>query len=156
MELKNLETELDIVGAFMENVLSAQIVFAKKVASGALLNSVESKTVKTFSGLASELYAANYVYNVSAGREPGYPPTFDDKGFLDALTKWVLIKGKESDAKKARTVAWLIRRKIFEKGIPATNIIEFAIEEINKQIDEMVREALTKDIEAAFQKAIFQ
>ena len=156
MELKNLETELAIVGAFMENILSAQIVYAKKVASGALLNSVESKTVKTFSGLASELYAARYVVPVSTGRPAGYPPTFEDKGFLDALTKWVLIKGKESDAKKARTAAWLIRRKIFEKGIPPTNIIEFAIDEINKQIDDMVTEALTKDIEAAFDKAIMR
>ena len=155
MELKNLEKELDIVGAFMENVLSAQIVFAKKVASGALLNSVESKTVKTFSGLASELYAANYIEFVSSGRKAGFP-NGGDGAFLKALIDWVKVKGLETDDRKARSAAWAIRNAIFKRGIPATNIIEFAIEEINKQIDEMVTEALTKDIEAAFQKAIFQ
>jgi hypothetical protein len=155
MELKNLETELAIVGQFMENILSAQIVYAKKVASGALLNSVESKTVKTFGGYASELYAANYVDFVSSGRKAGFP-NGGDGSFLKALIEWVKVKGIESDDRKARSAAWAIRNAIFKRGIPPTNIIEFAIEEINKQIDDMVREALTKDIEAAFDKAIMR
>lgn len=149
MELKELEKELEIVGAFMANVLIAEIYAKGKVASGNLVKSVEFEVRQKGNNYVVDLLADRYITNVSEGRKPGYP-NGGDGSFLKALIDWVKVKSIETEDKKAKAAAWAIRESIFKKGIPPTNIIEFAIEEIDKQVDAMVREALGKDIERHF------
>jgi hypothetical protein len=149
MEFKELETELNIVGAFMANILIAEIVAKGKVASGQLRDSVEYVITKTENSYQVDLLADRYINNVSDGRKKGYP-NGGDGSFLKALIEWVKIKSIESDDKKAKAAAWAIRESIFQKGIPATNIIEFAIEQIDRQIDEMVTAAIDRDIKNHF------
>ena len=149
MELKELEKELEIVGAFMANILIAEIYAKGKVASGNLVKSVEFEVRQKGNNYVVDLLADRYIINVSKGRKAGYP-NGGDGSFLKALIDWVKIKSIETDDKKAKAAAWAIRESIFKKGIPPTNIIEFAIEEIDKQVDAMVREALGKDIERHF------
>jgi hypothetical protein len=96
-----------------------------------------------------DLLADRYINNVSDGRKKGYP-NGGDGSFLKALIEWVKIKSIESDDKKAKAAAWAIREAIFKRGIPATNIIEFAIEQIDRQIDEMVTAAIDRDIKNHF------
>jgi hypothetical protein len=150
MELKELEKELEIVGAFMANILIAEIYAKGKVASGNLVKSVEFEVVNKGNKYVVDLLADRYIINVSEGRKAGYPKSKENKGFVEALIKWVIIKGKASDSKSALGAALAIREAIFKRGIPPTNIIEFAIEEIDKQVDAMVREAIGKDIERHF------
>jgi hypothetical protein len=149
MEFKELQTELEIVGQFMANILIAEIVAKKKVASGQLRDSVEYVISRTENSYKVDLLADRYINNVSDGRKPGYP-SGGDGSFLKALIEWVKIKGLESDDKKVKSAAWAIREAIFKRGIPATNIIEFAIEQIERQIDEMITAALDKDIKNHF------
>jgi hypothetical protein len=149
MEFKELETELNIVGAFMANILIAEIVAKGKVASGNLRDSVEYQITRTENSYQVDLLADRYINNVSDGRKKGYP-NGGDGSFLKALIEWVKIKSIESDDKKAKAAAWAIREAIFKRGIPATNIIEFAIEQIDRQIDEMVTAAIDKDIKNHF------
>ena len=153
MEFKDLTTELNIVCQFMANVLIAEIVAKGKVASGNLVNSVEYRIVRTPNSYAVEIFADGYIFNVDRGRKAGYP-SGGDGSFLKALIEWVKVKGLESDNKAAVRAAWAIRNAIFKRGIPATNIIEFAIEEIERNIDEMVIKALSKDIEDYFDNLI--
>jgi hypothetical protein len=149
MEFKELETELNIVGAFMANILIAEIVAKGKVASGQLRDSVEYQITRTENSYQVDLLADRYINNVSDGRKKGYP-NGGDGSFLKALIEWVKIKSIESDDKKAKAAAWAIREAIFKRGIPATNIIEFAIEQIDRQIDEMVTAAIDRDIKNHF------
>jgi len=149
MEFKELETELNIVGAFMANILIAEIVAKGKVASGQLRDSVEYQITRTENSYQVDLLADRYINNVSDGRKAGYP-NGGDGSFLKALIEWVKVKSIESDDKKAKAAAWAIREAIFKRGIPATNIIEFAIEQIDRQIDEMVTAAIDKDIKNHF------
>jgi hypothetical protein len=149
MEFKELETELNIVGAFMANILIAEIVAKGKVASGNLRDSVEYQIARTENSYQVDLLADRYINNVSDGRKAGYP-NGGDGSFLKALIEWVKIKSIESDDKKAKAAAWAIREAIFKRGIPATNIIEFAIEQIDRQIDEMVTAAIDRDIKNHF------
>ena len=149
MEFKELETELNIVGAFMANILIAEIVAKGKVASGNLRDSVEYQITRTENSYQVDLLADRYINNVSDGRKKGYP-NGGDGSFLKALIEWVKIKSIESDDKKAKAAAWAIREAIFKRGIPATNIIEFAIEQIDRQIDEMVTAAIDRDIKNHF------
>ena len=149
MEFNELQTELEIVGQFMANILIAEIVAKNKVASGQLRDSVEYVITRTENSYKVDLLADRYINNVSDGRKAGYP-NGGDGSFLKALIEWVKIKGIESDDKKVKSAAWAIRESIFQKGIPATNIIEFAIEQIERQIDEMVTAALDKDIKNHF------
>lgn len=150
MLLTNLQKELEIVGAFMANVLIAELQAKGKVASGNLVDSVEFEIVNKGDKFVVDLLADRYIINVSEGRKAGYPKSKENKGFVEALIKWVIIKGKASDSKSALSAALAIREAIFKRGIPATNVIEFAIEEIDKQVDAMVREAIFKDIKLHF------
>lgn len=149
MVLTELEKELEIVGAFMANVLVAEIFAKGKVATGNLIDSVEYQVVNKGDKFVVDLLADRYIFNVSEGRRAGYP-NGGDGSFLRALIEWVKVKSIETDDKKARAAAWAIRESIFKKGIPPTNIIDFAIEEIDKQVDAKVREAIQRDIENHF------
>lgn len=150
MVLTELEKELEIVGAFMANVLVAEIFAKGKVATGNLIDSVEYQVVNKGDKFVVDLLADRYIFNVSEGRRAGYPKSRENQGFVDALIKWVIAKGKASDNKSALGAALAIRESIFKKGIPPTNIIPFVIEEIDKQVDAMVREAIQRDIENHF------
>jgi len=153
MELANLRKELEIVGAFMANVLIAELYAKGKVASGNLVDSVEFQIVEKDDRVVVDLLADRYIINVSQGRKAGYP-SGGDGSFLKALIEWVKIKSIETEDKKVKAAAWAIREAIFKRGIPATNVIELAIEEIDKQVDAMVREAIFKDIKLHFDGVI--
>lgn len=90
----------------------------KKVASGALINSLNSKVVATAKKIQLIIEGNDYLENVDQGRKKGkYPP-------IRAISKWARIKGIPQSA------VFPIARKIFKFGIKPTNVIDKTIKEI--------------------------
>jgi hypothetical protein len=90
----------------------------RKIASGALVNSINFKLKETAEQILIILESNDYLEWVDKGRKPGkYPP-------LKAISEWARLKGISQDA------VFPIAKKIFKFGIEPTNVIQDTITEI--------------------------
>lgn len=121
-------------------ILIAFLKKNKKVASGALINSIDYKLKNTAQDIIIALEANDYLEYVDAGRKPGsWPP-------ISEIGRWASIKGISKDA------VFPIARSIFKFGIEPTNVISKTIREIetspalNKKYEDELSELLEKTI----------
>lgn len=80
--------------------------FGASIATGKLLDSIRYEA--TNEGL--KVYALDYIYYLEKGRKPGKRPP------VAALIPWVQARGLASNEKEVKSIAFLIARKIGEKG----------------------------------------
>lgn len=112
------EKKLKMFGKDYVKVLIALLQKAGKRASGALINSIDSRVKNDAEVAYIELLANDYLEYVDKGRKPGkYPP-------IQAISKWCRLKGIEQGA------AFPIARSIYKFGIKPTNVIQKTTKEI--------------------------
>lgn len=88
-----------------------------KVASSALINSIDVKLQQTANDIKVLIEANDYLKFVDEGRKPGkYPP-------IQAISKWANFKGIPQSA------VFPIARSIFKFGIKPTNVIQLTTRE---------------------------
>jgi len=124
-----------------------------KYATGKLVRSLQFKHYKNEEGdLVIELISAKsdngfeYLKVIDQGRKPGkYAP-------IRALKKWAKVKGIPENA------AYAINKKIFERGIKATFVINRSIEQLfsqgNNDIFRDVEEEIISDITETFKNTL--
>jgi hypothetical protein len=117
IELYDKKT-LNEFGKDYVKILTTFLKKNKKVASGALVNSLNYKLKETAGEILIVLEANDYLEWVDKGRKPGkYPP-------IKAISQWAKIKGISQDA------VWPIAHSIYKFGIKPTNVIKQTINEI--------------------------
>lgn len=133
-----------------------ELVNEDKVASGALLRSIET-TVEGDGGLNYKvvLHAEDYLRYIEQGRQPNgkFPPP-------QAIRQWIDIKPviprplKNGKLPTPEQLTFLISRKIATEGIKPTPIIARTKEELNSKYEALLEEALRSDIEGYINKSI--
>jgi len=112
------DSNLKEFGKDYVKVLTIMLKRAGKVASGALINSLNYKLKYEAQEILMILEANDYLEYVDEGRKPGsFPPVRE-------ISKWCSLKGIPQEA------AWAISTNIFKFGIKPTNVIEKTIKEI--------------------------
>jgi len=109
----------------------------RKVASGALINSINFKLQEKAKEILIILESNDYLEWVDKGRNPGkYPP-------LRAISDWARLKGISQNA------VFPIARKIFKFGIEPTNVIADTIKEIETSptFQKKYEDTLLKNVE---------
>ena len=109
----------------------------RKVASGALINSINFKLQEKAKEILIILESNDYLEWVDKGRKPGkYPP-------LRAISEWARLKGISQNA------VFPIARKIFKFGIEPTNVIADTIKEIETSptFQKRYEDTLLKNVE---------
>ena len=109
----------------------------RKIASGALVNSINFKLKETAEQILIILESNDYLEWVDKGRKPGkYPP-------LRAISEWARLKGISQNA------VFPIARKIFKFGIEPTNVIADTIKEIETSptFQKRYEDTLLKNVE---------
>lgn len=103
------------------DALKKNLADLNKYATGDLVDSMYYET-KTADGKAViQLSANHYLRFVDKGRAPGkFPP-------ISAISKWASIRGISQRA------VFPIARKIAEKGIPATGVVNKTIQEVRSK-----------------------
>ncbi len=103
--------------AYIDSLLDVAQEFQEKSPIGATRQLVEGWSITsprkesvTFDINASIVNTSDRAINRISGRPPGAPPP------ISPLQDWVIAKGIERDPKKARGVAFAIRRKIMNEG----------------------------------------
>lgn len=148
MRLEQTEITLGLMGGTAVELIRANIVAENKVATGNLYNSINYKIERDNFSLSIGIYGAPYFNNIVAGWKAN--GLSGDGSFLRNLTRWVLIKSLASNPIEAQRAAWAIREHIFKNGIPPVNLLKFVKEKLESDINDEVKAAIRKDLNASF------
>ena len=127
---KEFQDALNRLGEDYITELDALLRSLGKVASGDLIRSLSTRLMKTGFGTKYTLVieAEDYLVYVDEGRRPGgrMPP-------VDPIRKWCRQKGIPEGA------AFAIAKSIAENGIPPTDVIERALQNLerNRKYDQL-------------------
>jgi len=141
-KLKLIITEdiLHNLGNYYVQILKQNLIEHNKIASGELINSISYYIIKSKSGYKLFIRYPDYLANVDRGTKA---KTIWPK--KEIIKKWIKDKGlniKESEQDKA---AFLISRKIYRKGIKATNVIRDA----NADFDlDLIKDKVFKNVKS--------
>ena len=118
--------------------LKNRVASDDKIATGNLHDSFRG----VVEGQSISIYASEYWYVVNYGRKPGKPMPP-----IRPILEWMKVKGiKESTAKKTKSLAWVIAKKIGDDGIPGTNFFWETINSIVPLITKDIEESYLKDL----------
>lgn len=143
---KNLTSVLNSFGPKLLQDYKSQLQSSKHVASGNLISSLEYEV--SWSGGLVELSISleDYWKYLEYGRRPGkFPPP-------NKILEWIKVKPiaprpmKNGKLPTQEQLAFLIGRKIAEKGIQGTNDLEQAENNLWNQFEREMDEALDKDL----------
>lgn len=129
----------DEFGKDYVKILYRELRRADKVATGALINSIDFRLRQDAKDIMVIIESNDYLKFVDEGRKPGkYPP-------VRAIRDWVKIKGISEDA------VWPIMKSIYKFGIKPLNIIQRVTQEFEtsptltaKYEDEIVDEIISQ------------
>lgn len=146
-EFENLVRVLQEYGNEVQELYKQKLANDDATASGELINSVKYIYEQNGNSFSVSLSLKEYWKYVEYGRKPGgkFPPP-------QAIRKWIEVKPilprplKNGKLPTLNQLTFLISRKIAEQGIRPRNILEKTLEEINKEYDNKISEALTIDL----------
>lgn len=146
-EFENLIRVLQEYGNAVQELYKQNLTNENAKASGELINSVKYIYEHNGNSYSISLSLAEYWKYVEYGRRAGAkfpPPT--------AIKKWIEVKPilprpmKNGKLPTINQLTYLISRKIARDGIKPRNILKNTLEEINREYDEKISEALTLDL----------
>lgn len=140
---RSIESLSDEYGEMLVDALKKNLADLNKYATGDLVDSMYYET-KTADGKAIiQLSANHYLRFVDKGRAPGkFPP-------ISAISKWASIRGISQRA------VFPIARKIAEKGIPATGVVNKTIQEVRSKFLPMYEQNLADIVGVVLVNDIF-
>jgi hypothetical protein len=148
---KGLEKFGELAAKFMKETLSSK----GKDATGNLMNNIKVEVDSKNDVQDIIIEMPDYGQYVDSGRKPGgkFPPP-------PAIKNWIKDKPIRVRGISIDSAAYLIGKKISEKGIEPTPFIEQSIERAFEQGEDLVLDALENDvaftIEAAFKNTILK
>ena len=145
-EFENLIKVLNEYGNDVAELYKRNLLEDNAKASGDLINSVKYIYEQRGNSYAVSLSLNDYWKYVEYGRKPGKCPP------PSAIRKWIEIKPvlprpmKNGKLPTLNQLTYLISRKIGEEGIRPRNILEKTLEDINREYEDKISEALTLDL----------
>lgn len=146
IEFNNLKDVLEEYAVKVKDMYQENLAKDNATASGNLINSVKYLLDFGANKFQVSLQLADYWKYVEYGRRPGKFPPFN------AIKKWIEIKPilprplSNGKLPTLNQLTFLISRKIAEQGIAPRNILEDTLEDINKEYEEKISEALSMDL----------
>ena len=145
-EFEHLKAVLELYAIEVKEKYKDNLSSENALASGDLINSVNYILDFKDNTFEVSLSLLEYWKYVEYGRRPGkFPPP-------SAIRKWIEVKPvvprplKNGKLPTLNQLTYLISRSIAEKGIRPKNILEKTLEEINKEYEDKISEALSLDL----------
>ena len=145
IKFDNLQQVLEEYGNVIAEQYKSNLKANGHNATGKLINSITSHITVNGNEYAIELTLEDYYKYVEEGRRPGkFPP-------VDKILQWIKVKhilptpinGKLPTEKQ---LAFLISRKIAEKGTKGTYDLEKVMDNTINEWDEKITDALDMDV----------
>ena len=112
--------------------------------TGSLYNTIRSQIVNDNQLIAGDLILNDYWKYIEEGRKPGKFPN------VQSIKSWIRQKSiipKGDKLPNTEQLSFLISRKIARNGIQGKNLLERAIEILERQYNNIIEDSVTKDIE---------
>lgn len=147
---------LDEYQSEFKRILKAEISSGDHVATGKMLNSIETELVINQQSLKVILKISDYARYVEEGRKPGKRPP------IAPIELWIQSKGitpypdKNGKIPTIKSLAYLISRSIGEKGTikkykyQGSKMIAQTSEQVNEHYLPLIKQALQKDFDNMF------
>ena len=132
----------------VEQVYKQKLTEDDHFATGDLINKMRYHIKQSTREVEVDLELKDYWKYVENGTKPHWPP-------IDAILKWVKVKhilpsntynGKLPTEKQ---LAYLISRKISEKGTEGTHDLRETLQQVNNMFEQRIGEAIAEDIDGA-------
>lgn len=153
MELDNVNRILEDYREDFINILTERLKMAGRVASGQLINNLETNIKTKGTEIAITLIHADYLLQTTEGRGP--TQNGGDGTVQEKIEQWIRDKGilptekTDRDGKRylptEKQLAYLIARKIHREGFSGDDVLYDVIEEVNATYIPLLQEALEKD-----------
>lgn len=148
MDWKNTERILNEYAMMVSERYKESLMKNGHIATGELLNSVNYQITIGSKEVSVSLVLDEVWKWVENDCKPHWPP-------IDAILKWVKVKhilpsntynGKLPTEKQ---LAYLIARKISEKGTEGTHDLRETLQQVNNMFEQRIGEAIAEDIDGA-------
>lgn len=145
MTFDNVRRVLEEFGVAVRNLYQDNLVRSDALATGALLNTAESRVVVDGREFLVQLTLQDYWKYLEHGTPPHWPPT-------SALLRWIRVKPviPRSDSRgripSERSLAYLIGRKIAREGTEGRHNLRDALQRVNAEFAGRLEEALRQDV----------
>lgn len=132
----------------VQELYKQNLIKSDHLATENLLNSVHTEVVKGSARIAVDMELADYWKYVEFDTRPHFPPP-------SALLKWITVRQivPYPDAKgripTPKQLAFLIGRKISRVGTKGSHDLTNAVQEINRQYERELEDAITEDLGSA-------
>jgi len=135
------DNRLNIIGAFITDQIKAELKAQGHVNTGELYNSIKHEVKQTSTGYELNIYANDYAKYMENGFGKGKWVS------VYALAEWVEQKGIATGEKEIKSVAFAIRRAIYNEGSPTKGAFAFSSNGRRKDFVSYTMEVINKDIE---------
>lgn len=149
----NLQAVLMEYGIAVRNLYQDRLILHDRIATGDLLNSVEVHVEHNGDTYEVQLDLAEYWRYVEMDTAPHWPPP-------SAILKWIQAKPvlprpmKNGKLPTPQQLAFLIGRKISEKGTKGIPDLTDSVEDMNKAFQERIAAALAQDMGGYIRKLV--
>lgn len=145
LEFRHLQQTLQDYINEVKELYSDNIVREGHNASGDLIKSIKVILQKNNTSIEVSLSLNEYWKYLESGTRPHWPP-------MDAILEWIRVKPvipveRNGNLPTEKQLAYLISRKIAQEGTPETNLLENTLETVNAKYDELISEAIDKDLD---------
>lgn len=155
ISFSNLEAVLQQYAAELKEVYKKRLVEADRLASENLINSVETQVETDQGAYLVTITLADYWKYVEDDTKPHWPP-------VSAILEWIRVKpviprpDSRDRIPKPEQLAYLIGRKISREGTEGSHDLALSATDCNRKYEQLIAEALAKDLGAGFRSWIFE
>ena len=145
MDNKNLNRELDLIGKYMVSQIRREMTINKRKATGELYDSINYNVGNNELNIESLDYGSVIL---GEGSRPSLKSPSRD--MVSRIMRWMSYKtysrGRKKSASALRYEAWNLSKRILERGIQGSNIIQKSINKLEKRIEKDIVSAYKQDI----------
>lgn len=161
MKNENLNKELDVIGKYMVSQIKREITSGKRKASGDLYNSIG------YSKNEDGLIITSLDYGSVILGEGSMPSNKrPSREMVSRIERWMGYKGMSALARgrggrfrkrtpsAIRTAAFNLSKRILERGVKGSNIIQTSVQRLEKRIEKGILKAYKADILSQFDETL--
>lgn len=145
MDNENLNRELDLIGKYMVSQIRREMTINKRKATGELYDSINYNVGHNELNIESLDYGSVIL---GEGSRPSLKSP--SKDMVSRIMRWMSYKtysrGRKKGASALRYEAWNLSKRILERGIKGSNIIQQSINKLEKRIEKDIVSAYKQDI----------
>lgn len=155
--LEDLNKTVRDICSYIERALIVELELQGHRATGELIRSLRTDIYSRTNIIVAEGRMAHYGRYVDTERKKGsYVP-------INALMRWIRVKGIEQDLKKVKSLAFAIQRKIFNVGISTPeswrgestkDFLTKTLKNVTPKVNEDISNAVTGMVDVQFSNMI--